>query len=150
MPKLLGNSKNESLCNIVDWRQFNTFLFIRYNFMIWISGPKTKRQMVKTHDPLFLVLSRSFGGLIYPISLWRKCKEELCFQRSQVTYFIFLFFTFFLICPCSWYHTSLYTFRRNYSFSYLDIQRSKYIRAEVTVHKGAETVQGRKLYEEIR
>ena len=32
----------------------------------------------------------------------------------------------------------------------LEIQRSQYIRPKVTVHKGAETIQGRKLYEEIR
>ena len=38
----------------------------------------------------------------------------------------------------------------NYSFLNLEIQRSQYIRPKVTVHKGAETIQGRKLYEEIR
>ena len=32
----------------------------------------------------------------------------------------------------------------------LEIQRSQYIKPKVTVHKGAETIQGRKLYEEIR
>ena len=34
----------------------------------------------------------------------------------------------------------------NYSFLDLEIQRSQYIRPKVTVHKGAETIQGRKLF----
>ena len=45
---------------------------------------------------------------------------------------------------------SSYSFRGNYSFLNLEIQRSQYIRPKVTVHKGAETIQGRKLYKEIR
>ena len=48
------------------------------------------------------------------------------------------------------YRISSYSFRGNYSFLNLEIQRSHYIRPKVTVHKGAETIQGRKLYEEIR
>ena len=44
---------------------------------------------------------------------------------------------------------SSYSFRGNYSFLNLEIQRSQYIRLKVTVHKCAETIQGRKLYEEI-
>ena len=32
----------------------------------------------------------------------------------------------------------------------LEIQRSQYLRPKVTVHKCVETIQGRKLYEEIR
>ena len=48
------------------------------------------------------------------------------------------------------YRISSYTFRGNYSFLNLEIQRSQYIRAKVTVHKCAETIQGRKLYEELR
>ena len=44
------------------------------------------------------------------------------------------------------YRISLYSFRRNYSFSDLEIQRSQYIRPKVTVHKCAETIQGRKLF----
>ena len=48
------------------------------------------------------------------------------------------------------YHIYLNSFRRNYSFLNLEIQRSQYIRPKVTVHKAAETIQGRKLYEEIR
>ena len=35
-------------------------------------------------------------------------------------------------------------------FLNLEIQRSQYMRPKVTVHKGAETIQGRKIYEEIR
>ena len=35
-------------------------------------------------------------------------------------------------------------------FLNLEIQRSQYIRPKVTVHEGVETIQGRKLYEEIR
>ena len=48
------------------------------------------------------------------------------------------------------YRISSYSFRGKYSFLNLEIQRSQYIRPKVTVHKGAETIQGRKLYEEIR
>ena len=48
------------------------------------------------------------------------------------------------------YRISSYSFRGNYSFLNLEIQRSQYIRPKDTVHKGAETIQGRKLYEEIR
>ena len=47
------------------------------------------------------------------------------------------------------YRISSYSFRGNYSFLDLEIQRSQYIRPKVTVHKGAETIQGRKLYEEL-
>ena len=39
-----------------------------------------------------------------------------------------------------------YSFRGNYSFLNLEIQRSQYIRSNVTVHKCAETIQGRKLF----
>ena len=52
-------------------------------------------------------------------------------------------------CLVDTYRTSSYRFRGNYSFLYLEIQRSQYIRPKVTVHKCAETIQGRKLYEEI-
>ena len=41
------------------------------------------------------------------------------------------------------YHSK---YRGNYSFLNLEIQRSHYIRPKVTVHKGAETIQGRKLF----
>ena len=44
------------------------------------------------------------------------------------------------------YRISSYSFRGNYSFLDLEIQRSQYIRSKVTVHKGAETIQGRKLF----
>ena len=44
------------------------------------------------------------------------------------------------------YRISSYSFRGNYSFLNLEIQRSQYIRPKVTVHKGAETIQGRKLF----
>ena len=50
----------------------------------------------------------------------------------------------------STYHISSYSFRGNYSFLDLEIQRSQYIRPKVTVHRCAETIQGRKLYEEIQ
>ena len=43
-----------------------------------------------------------------------------------------------------------YSFRGNYSFLNLEIQRSQYMRSKFTVHKFAETIQGQKLYEEIR
>ena len=48
------------------------------------------------------------------------------------------------------YRISSYSFRGNYSFFDLEIQRLQYIRPKVTLHKCAETIQGRKLYEEIR
>ena len=44
------------------------------------------------------------------------------------------------------YRISSYSFRGNYSFLNLKIQRSQYIRPKVTVHKCAETIQGRKLF----
>ena len=44
------------------------------------------------------------------------------------------------------YRISSYSFRGNYSFLGLEIQRSQYIKPKVTVHKGAETIQGRKLF----
>ena len=44
------------------------------------------------------------------------------------------------------YRISSYSFRGNYSFLNYEIQRSQYIRPKVTVHKGAETIQGRKLF----
>ena len=44
------------------------------------------------------------------------------------------------------YRISSYSFRGNYSIFNLEIQRSQYIRPKVTVHKGAETIQGRKLF----
>ena len=43
-----------------------------------------------------------------------------------------------------------YSFRGNYSFLNLEIQRSQYIRPKVTIHNCVEIIQGRKLYEEIR
>ena len=48
------------------------------------------------------------------------------------------------------YRITSYSFRRNYSFLDLEIQRSQYIRPNVTKHKCAENIQGRKLHEEIR
>ena len=47
----------------------------------------------------------------------------------------------------STYRIASYNFRRNYSFSNLEIQRQQYIRPNVTVHKVVETIQGRKLFE---
>ena len=44
------------------------------------------------------------------------------------------------------YRISSYSFRGNYSFLDFENQRSQYIRSKVTVHKGAETIQGRKLF----
>ena len=52
--------------------------------------------------------------------------------------------------PFSKYRISSYSFRGSYSFLNLEIQRSQYIKSKVTLHKGVETIQGRKLYEEIR
>ena len=44
------------------------------------------------------------------------------------------------------YRISSYSFRGNYSFLDLETQRSQYIRPKVTVHRWAETIQGRKLF----
>ena len=61
------------------------------------------------------------------------------------TFWIFFFFHQFysrmtyLLC-------SSYSFRGNYSFLNLEIQRSQYIRLKVTVHKCVETIQGWKLF----
>ena len=41
-------------------------------------------------------------------------------------------------------------YAETFLFLNLEIQRSQYIRPKVTVHKCSETIQGRKLYEEIR
>ena len=48
------------------------------------------------------------------------------------------------------YRISSYSFRGNYSFLNFEIQRSQYIRQKDIVDEGAEAIQGRKLYEEIR
>ena len=53
------------------------------------------------------------------------------------------------LCEANSYRISAHTFRGNYSFLNLKIQRSQYIRPKVTLHKCAEIIQGRKLYEEI-
>ena len=44
------------------------------------------------------------------------------------------------------YHISSNSFRRNYSFLNLEIQRSQHMRPKFTVHKCVETIQGRKLF----
>ena len=81
---------------------------------------------------------------------------------SKVEFFIYytanifnVIFTLIADVPFStviplYYRISSYSFRGNYSFLNLEIQRSQCIRPKVTVHKGAATIQGRKLYEEIR
>ena len=48
------------------------------------------------------------------------------------------------------YRNSSYSFGGNYFSLNLEIQKSQYIRPKVTVHKCAEIIQGRKLYEEIQ
>ena len=53
---------------------------------------------------------------------------------------------FILISKLIVYRISSYSFCGNYSFLNLEIQRSQFIRPKVTVHKGAETIQGRKLF----
>ena len=50
---------------------------------------------------------------------------------------------FLQICT---HRISSYSFRGNYSFLNLEIQRSQYIKPKVTVHKCGETIQGRKLF----
>jgi hypothetical protein len=44
------------------------------------------------------------------------------------------------------YRISANSFRGKYSFLKVEIQRSQYIRPKVTLHKCAETIQGRKLF----
>ena len=44
------------------------------------------------------------------------------------------------------YRISSYSFRGNSSFLNFEIQRLQYIRPKGTIHKGAETIQGRKLF----
>ena len=44
------------------------------------------------------------------------------------------------------YRISSYSYRGNYYFLNLEIQRSLYIMPKVTVHTCAETIQGRKLF----
>ena len=44
------------------------------------------------------------------------------------------------------YRISSYSFRGNYSFLDSEIQKSQYIKPKVTVHKCAETIQGRELF----
>ena len=46
------------------------------------------------------------------------------------------------------YRISSCSFRGNYSFLNFEIQRSQSIRPKVTVHKCAETIQGRKLFKD--
>ena len=53
--------------------------------------------------------------------------------------FRIVFFTLSTVFP------HMYSFRGKNSFLNLEIQRSQYIRPKVTVHKCAETIQGRKL-----
>ena len=70
-------------------------------------------------------------------------------QKPKISLWFYLFWFDFTLSGYR-YRISSYSFRRNYSFLDLEIQRSQYIRPKVTVHKCAETIQGRKLYEEIR
>ena len=51
-----------------------------------------------------------------------------------------------LIGISSRYRMFSYNFRGKYSFLNLEIQSSHYIKPKVTVHKVAETIQGRKLF----
>jgi hypothetical protein len=49
-----------------------------------------------------------------------------------------------VLCP-GFFETDV-SFRGNYSFLNLYIQRSQYIRPKDTVHKGAESIRGRKVF----
>ena len=51
-----------------------------------------------------------------------------------------------ILCQKDRYHITSYKFCGNYFFLHLEIQRSQFISPKVTVHKGAETIQGRKLF----
>ena len=50
------------------------------------------------------------------------------------------------IIALSMYRISSYSFRGNYSFLNLEMQRSQYTRPKVIVDRGMETIQGRKLF----
>jgi hypothetical protein len=82
-----------------------------------------------------------------PKNLPKEPRSRRRFFRSPNTFY--LGFTFLMDANTSEYfynyHTSSYIFCGNYSFLNLETQRSQYIRPKVTVHKGAETIQGRKL-----
>ena len=71
--------------------------------------------------------------------------------RGKTINRLFLFFFVFCLRMPYWtfgqtYRISSYSFRWNYSFLNLEIQRSQYLRPKVTVHKCAKTIQGRKLF----
>ena len=58
-----------------------------------------------------------------------------------------VYFARYIYCTqISKYRIYSYSFRGNYSFLNLEIQRSQYIRTMVSVDKCAETIQGRKLF----
>ena len=66
-----------------------------------------------------------------------------CLGSKRLIYHLSILMT---RCQKLTYRISSHSFCENYSFLNLDIQRSQYIRPKVTVHKGAETIQGRKLF----
>ena len=68
-------------------------------------------------------------------SLWKEGASSKYSQNSNVTCVAF-----------EEYRISSYSFRGNYSFCNLEIQRLQYIRPKVTVHKCAETIQRKKLF----
>ena len=75
--------------------------------------------------------------------------NTLNFFNTSITKHIFhliIHYTTGKYCFKVKYRISSYSFCGNYSFLNLEIQRSQYIRPKVTLHKGAETIHGRKIF----
>ena len=102
-----------------------------------------------------------FALLLYPSldPLSSYCKGVKLFLKEYSHFPLFQFFcgslfgllfSLITVHTTNTYRISSYSFCGNHSFLNLEIQRSQYIRPKVTVYRCAETIQGRKLYEEIR
>ena len=94
-------------------------------------------ELLLLKQPLLLSKQCNISHQIFQ-SLWYKQEggiDQVCYDLLSV----------FLTYPIS-----IYSFHKNYSFLTLEIQRSQNIRPKVTVNECEETIQGRKLYEEIR
>ena len=109
-------------------------------------------------DPVIIRLRREEESLDNIGQYWVQCEtEELKYNAIANIYGVVTIGKTFMISVPNWfvsvrkrilcaYRISSYSFRGNYSFLSLEIQRSQYIRPKVTVHKCAETIQGRKLF----
>ena len=112
------------------WFILQIFYFTDYILLFFRSK---FRSIVTLFPPgIFPAILLSIPGVKQPASVFR----EIMFQLME------------FICPLSEldskYRISSYKLFLNF-----EIQRSHYIRPKVTVNKGSETIQERKLYEEI-